>query len=304
MWSRLIIQAGQKLKIGAAKNGGCRNYLAIKGGLPDIPIYLGSKAATPSLKLGGTQGRQLQTSDYISLSSETYSWAAETVEYTLPSTCIPSFEISEVYGLHGPHDDDSFMTAKDREMLYTTAWKIGHNSNRTGIRLIGPKPEWSRKDGGDGGAHPSNCFDYGYPLGGMNWGGDSPVVFSMDSPNLGGLICSTTVPSGDLWRMGQLKPGEFVKFKPTTYDNSLELVRRTDTFVAEVEQFVNGKSVHLPTLDLVLPPGETGAVLKRIIGDDKARPDVTYRQVSLLLRRFTTRSLTLIMVGRRFLSHC
>lgn len=172
MWSRLKIGPGQRLKIGASKTGGCRNYVAVKGGFPNVPLYLGSKSATPSLKYGGTQGRQLQTSDYIALSQNSALWAAEATEYTLPKACIPSFDISEVYVLHGPHDDDTFMTAADREMLYSTAWKIGHNSNRTGIRLIGPSPQWSRKDGGDGGAHPSNCFDYGYPCGGINWGGD------------------------------------------------------------------------------------------------------------------------------------
>lgn len=36
MWSRLVIQAGQKLKIGKVADGGCRTYLAIKGGFPDM----------------------------------------------------------------------------------------------------------------------------------------------------------------------------------------------------------------------------------------------------------------------------
>lgn len=36
MWSRLTIQAGQKLKIGKVENGGLRVYLAIKGGFPEM----------------------------------------------------------------------------------------------------------------------------------------------------------------------------------------------------------------------------------------------------------------------------
>jgi urea carboxylase len=36
MWSRLVINAGQKLKIGKIENGGCRSYLAVKGGFPDM----------------------------------------------------------------------------------------------------------------------------------------------------------------------------------------------------------------------------------------------------------------------------
>jgi allophanate hydrolase subunit 2 len=36
MWSRLTIQAGQKLKIGKVENGGLRVYLAVKGGFPEM----------------------------------------------------------------------------------------------------------------------------------------------------------------------------------------------------------------------------------------------------------------------------
>lgn len=285
MWSRLKIQAGQTLKVGSSKTGGCRNYIAVKGGFPDIPVYLGSKAGTPSLKYGGTQGRQLQTSDYITLSDETVKWAAEATEFTLPPECIPDYNISEVYVLHGPHDDDTFMTAEDRELLYSTKWKVGHNSNRTGIRLIGPNPKWSRKDGGDGGAHPSNCFDYGYPMGGINWGGDSSVVFSMDSPNLGGLICSSTVISADLWRLGQLKPGDYVRFKPTTYDLSLELYSRVEAYVIAMGKYIRNQEVDVPKLQVDLPPGETGAILLKVEGDGGARPEVKYRQVCVLFDR-------------------
>lgn len=36
MWSRLVMQAGQKLKIGKIENGGLRFYLAVKGGFPEM----------------------------------------------------------------------------------------------------------------------------------------------------------------------------------------------------------------------------------------------------------------------------
>ncbi|KAJ6008214.1 hypothetical protein N7540_012190, partial [Penicillium herquei] len=261
-WSRLIILAGQTIKIASGGSAGCRSYLAVKGGFPEIALYLGSKSTTPSLNYGGMQGRQLRASDHIIISQETGKCISMVSEYSLPLECIPSFDITEIYCLHGPHDDDGFMTAADREMLYTSPWTVGHNSSRTGVRLVGPNPQWSRKDGGAGGAHPSNCFDYGYPLGGMNWGGDSPKVFSMDSPNLGGLICSTTVISSDLWRLGQLRPGDKVRLKPTTYDNALEFTHRVESYILSVKNLVNRESSKIPTLDLHLPPGETGAIYR------------------------------------------
>ena len=36
MWSRLTIQAGQKMKIGKVEDGGLRIYLAVKGGFPEM----------------------------------------------------------------------------------------------------------------------------------------------------------------------------------------------------------------------------------------------------------------------------
>lgn len=182
--------------------------------------------------------------------------------------------------MQGPHDSDDFMTAKDREMLYTYKWQIGHNSNRTGIRLIGPAPEWGRKDGGEGGSHPSNVFDYCYPSpGGINWGGNSPFVFSMDSPDLGGLICSSTVIKGDLWRLGQLRPGQTVSFKPTTYESALDLNERVENYIEDCQAFVSGKAETISKLDLVLPDAFSGAILRKVQGDGILRPDVVYRQV-------------------------
>ena len=64
-YSRFAVAAGSTLKIGKIADGkrGCRAYLAIKGGLPGIPEWLGSKSTSAALGLGGYQGEQLaQTS--------------------------------------------------------------------------------------------------------------------------------------------------------------------------------------------------------------------------------------------------
>jgi urea carboxylase len=221
--------------------------------------------------------------DWLELDPKTKEWATTAEPYTLPNTCIPNYDIKDVYCMHGPHDSDDFMTMKDREILYSHAWKIGHNSNRTGVRLVGPVPEWSRKDGGEGGSHPSNIFDYGYPSpGGINWGGDSAVIFSMDSPDLGGLLCSSTVISADLWRLGQVKPGGYLKLKPTTFKHALELVDRVEGFITDVQALVGGKAEKIPTLDVTLPPsgiqeGTSNAIIRNIPADEH-KFQVVYRQ--------------------------
>ncbi len=49
--------------------------------------------------------------------------------------------------------------------FYQQPYTVHYNSNRLGVRLVGPKPDWVRPDGGDGGTHPSNVHDHVYALG-------------------------------------------------------------------------------------------------------------------------------------------
>lgn len=44
--------------------------------------------------------------------------------------------------------------------------------NRLGIRLQGPRPKFARRDGGEGGSHPSNVHDHVYALGTVNYTGE------------------------------------------------------------------------------------------------------------------------------------
>lgn len=57
------------------------------------------------------------------------------------------------------------------QTLASAEYEVHYNSNRLGIRLTGPKPQFARKDGGDGGGHPSNVHDHVYPLGTINMSG-------------------------------------------------------------------------------------------------------------------------------------
>ncbi len=49
--------------------------------------------------------------------------------------------------------------------FFAADWEVHYNSSRTGVRLIGPKPQWARSDGGEAGLHPSNIHDNAYAIG-------------------------------------------------------------------------------------------------------------------------------------------
>ncbi|KAI1424868.1 urea carboxylase [Xylaria sp. FL1777] len=284
LWSSFFVQADQTLKIGSVTGTGCRMYLAVRGGFTNIPSVFGSKSTTPSLKYGGLQGRPLRTGDFLFLQSPDSNYTTQDEAFSLPSHIVPDMGNKEIYVLQGPHDSEEIMTADDRQKLYDSQWKVSHNSSRAGIRLLGPKPDWARRSGGEAGSHPSNYLDYGYPSpGGMNWGGDSPCIFTADSPNFGGLVCSSTVISADLWKLGQLKPGDTIVLTPVSLEDAVKQIRLVDEYLSIIQQVIATKKAtpdRFPHRIARAPVMPSCSILKLILPSDQVvlRPRITYRQ--------------------------
>jgi urea carboxylase len=47
-----------------------------------------------------------------------------------------------------------------------------------------------------------------------------PIILGPDGPSLGGFVCPAVVVSSELWKIGQLKAGDKVKFIPISYDQA------------------------------------------------------------------------------------
>jgi urea carboxylase len=84
------------------------------------------------------------------------------------------------------------------------------------VRLVGPKPQWARKDGGEAGLHPSNIHDNAYAIGTIDFTGDMPILLGPDGPSLGGFVCPATIVQAERWKLGQLKAGDTVQFRRLT----------------------------------------------------------------------------------------
>ncbi|MEE4278401.1 MAG: urea carboxylase [Halieaceae bacterium] len=223
-WRAIHVRSGQTLKIGKLQNAGARAYLLIAGGI-DCPEYLGAKATFTLGRFGGHAGRALRTGDVLHLAKEA-SRAARPVD--LPPPLRP--EIGSDWVLHvipGPHAAPEFFSSEYIEGFFDHAWEVHYNSSRTGVRLLGPKPDWSRSSGGDAGMHPSNIHDNAYAFGTVDFTGDMPVILGPDGPSLGGFVCPATVITADLWKIGQLAAGHRVRFVAVTRDSAVaELARR------------------------------------------------------------------------------
>lgn len=228
-WTPVKVPKGAKVKTGRIAGGGFRAYLAIQGGI-DVPEYLGSRATFAYGKFGGVEGRPLKKGDMLDIFSNA---PIKNRKTPFNLSCMPEYGSEWQIGvLPGPHSCPDFFTEEFADVFYSSQYRVNYNANRLGIRLEGPKPTFSRADGGEGGRHPSNMHDYPYSIGTINFSGDTPIILGVDGPSLGGFISFCTVPTAELWKVGQVKPGDAIRFKKMTLGEAVELQRQMETIIS------------------------------------------------------------------------
>jgi urea carboxylase len=206
-----VIESGQVLDVGTIEGPGMRGYLAVAGGI-DVPVVLGSRATFILGGFGGHDGRPLRAGDQFRIGSGRNLNAPIDVAAVLP-------EFENAWTLRvvpGPHGAPDYLSEEGVAEFFVAQWRVDHRADRTGIRLLGPIPQWSRHDGGEAGIHPSNVHDSAYPVGGIMLSGDTPVVVGKDGPSLGGFVVPAVVIEADLWKLGQLRPDDEVRLLPVT----------------------------------------------------------------------------------------
>jgi urea carboxylase len=258
----VTVGEGQVLALGRVSGGGMRGYILFGGGL-DIPAYLGSSSTFDLGEFGGHGGRRLLVGDTLHLAPH-------------PPAVIPGPRVIEqpVFGpdwtirvLYGPHGAPDFFTPEDIETILTADWRVHYNSNRTGVRLVGPKPRWARQDGGEAGLHPSNIHDNPYAIGSVDFTGDMPIILGPDGPSLGGFVCPFVVIAADLWKIGQLAPGNSIRFEEVS-------LAEADAASAAQEAWIEDR----PSLPAsTYPTSESSAILAEFEAEGR-RPRITYRR--------------------------
>ncbi len=267
LWQSHDIKAGTLLQFGKiGDHHGCRSYLAVQGGF-QVANYLGSKATFTLGQFGGHAGRVLRTGDVLHISAK-----QQHTHHLLPQELIPEYSNHwEIGVLYGPHGAPDFFTAEDIHHFFSAEWGVHHNSSRTGVRLLGPKPEWARTDGGEAGLHPSNIHDNAYAIGAVDFTGDMPVILGPDGPSLGGFVCPVTIAHAELWKMGQLKPGDKISFNLLTMKQALSLEKCQDECIRNLRLTTHPERIEPHSLKL-------GSPILREISGNKQQVKVVYRQ--------------------------
>jgi urea carboxylase len=261
----ISVKAGQVLKLGAIASAGARTYLAVRGGL-SVPAYLGSRTTFTLGGFGGHGGRVLRRGDILHVGAEPAKDEPRALEPAQRPSIGNSWQLGVLYGPHGAPD---FFTPADIELLFSSDWEVHYNSNRTGVRLLGPKPEWARPDGGEAGLHPSNIHDVAYAIGSIDFTGDMPILLGPDGPSLGGFVCPGVVATAELWKMGQLRSGDRVRLVSLSAGQAEALERAQN-------QLLERRDAETPPTALVATPPR-GAVQAEL-PETPERVRVVYRR--------------------------
>jgi biotin-dependent carboxylase-like uncharacterized protein len=216
MWTTLPLRAGDTVKLGPAR-AGVRGYIAFSGGI-DVPEVLGARATYLRGRLGGLEGRPLRQGDGLAL----FPAPMPPVRRVLP-TAQPALDREPVVRVVlGPQDDR--FTAEGVGALLAGPYEMQPQSDRMGARLRGPRIVHSR-------GH--DIISDGIALGSIQVPGDGqPIVLLVDRQSTGGYTKVATVCSFDVGRLGQAKPGQWLRFRAVTL---AEAHRGLETWLAALD---------------------------------------------------------------------
>jgi biotin-dependent carboxylase-like uncharacterized protein len=215
-WTTLPLAPGDTVRVAAAR-AGVRVYVAFSGGL-DVPPALGSRSTYLRGRLGGVEGRALKRDDLLRLFP-----APRPVVRRVAEADRPEFETEpEIRVVLGPQAER--FTAAGIAALLGHPYEMLPQSDRMGARLTGPRIAHAR-------GH--DIISDGIALGSIQVPGDGqPIVLLVDRQSTGGYTKVATVGSFDIGRIGQVKPGQRLRFRAVDVAEAHRLRRAWDAALA------------------------------------------------------------------------
>lgn len=225
-WRSFLLHPGATLACGACQHGS-RGYLAVAGGVA-VPVALGSRSTDPRAGIGGVEGRALRAGDRVPLAPSVRS--PET-GLALPAARIPSYDAKGVVRVVlGPQDDrftgDAIVT------FLSANYTVTREADRMGVRLDGPALAFKGDGGGalglsGEGASGADIISEGVVTGAIQVPSHGrPIVLLAARQTTGGYAKIATVIGADLWRLGQARPGDIVRFRAIPIAEAQELAAR------------------------------------------------------------------------------
>lgn len=195
-------RAGSVLAAGPLRSG-ARQYMALGGGI-DVPAVLGSRSTYLKGGLGGYEGRALKRGDVLRSFPMCSKHKAGALKegFRIPSLEKDTQGVSVLRVTEGTMEG-RFRTGAIDGML-SVLYEVSTESDRMGIRLMGDRV--FHKDGADilsGGIEPGAV---------QVPGSGNPIILMVDRQTTGGYAKAFSVISADRAKLGQLRPGDRIRF--------------------------------------------------------------------------------------------
>ncbi|MGH8144794.1 MAG: biotin-dependent carboxyltransferase family protein [Rhodanobacteraceae bacterium] len=231
VWAPLPVRAGATVTLGAIR-AGCRSYLAVHGGF-DVQPVLGSRSTDVNAALGPRDGRALRAGDRLALVARNAGPDAAG-SIAIPKWWLdprPWFDDDPQRPLRllpGSHLDN--LTDTSRKLLFSQAFTVQADSNRVGLRLVGPKLEWKA---------PIEMISEGCIPGLLQLPpSGQPIAFGPECPVSGGYPRIGQIAAIDIPLLAQRRPGDTVRFTPCTLDDALQTLYRRERALQKLETFI------------------------------------------------------------------
>ncbi|MET0771874.1 MAG: biotin-dependent carboxyltransferase family protein, partial [Candidatus Limnocylindrales bacterium] len=201
----VLVRGGTTLRATVEPRSGCRTYLAVPGGV-DVPRVLGSASTSLPGGFGGIDGRRLQPGDVLRAG---HAGRRTGAGHAWPGPG-PSSGVTGESGpvpitvTDGPHRGSLEEVAA---AILATDWAVDAASDRVGLRMV------------HAAGTADTAHDRSYDSFALAWGAievppdGAPIVLLPDGPTVGGYPVPLVVARVDLPRLGQLRPGDHVRFR-------------------------------------------------------------------------------------------
>ena len=220
MWQAMRVPAGGVLACGAMKTG-ARLYLAIQAGL-DVQATLGSASTNMAGHFGGLEGRRLRKGDLL-------------VVRKGPNSRMSVLKPGAVDGLYSREPlrvtrgaQHHWFSVEAFGKLFSCSYTVSEQSNRSGLRLKGESISPRVR---------SQLLTEGVSLGAIQVPQDEqPIILFVDQQTTGGYPKIANVILADLYRVGQLRPREQVRFTEVAIPEAIRLLREQEEWLKQIFQ--------------------------------------------------------------------
>jgi biotin-dependent carboxylase-like uncharacterized protein len=209
LWTSVEVRPGETLRLGPTRSG-ARCYLCIQGGIIVTP-FLGSASTHILSGLGGFEGRPLRKGDVLHIGSTTRPFRRKTIAPQVLNSLRPRKVLRVTSG-----PQIGWFSESSLRSLYAGLYRVTEQSNRMGLRLEGaPVSQFVGRE----------MITEGVSLGAVQAPpGGSPIILFVEQQTTGGYPKIANVISADLHRVGQLRPGDEIRFEEVTFENARSML--------------------------------------------------------------------------------